>query len=1187
MNFLNVTKNLLVLITGFIFLCSDPSILYAQSQPTQFFYTRNDDNYAEVRITDTEKSFDQLLHFNFSQGMNVSLDKKNDIIFIEGKSDVDRDRFSDDPIIYKSDLDGGNKEIIFSRNNDDDDIDDIIYNPVENALYFTLEVQFEADRIWKLNLNDNSTEQVILESENSEIISMNVDTLGQKLYWSIGGGSIKRSNLDGSGIEIFVPDSDIATARNIEFDHARNKVYFMTSTNTGQILQRLNFDKTERDTVVQNLGISFYQVDPNEDRILLKDNSQSRVNVMNLDGTGIRSFLIGGAASIFNGMEIDFDNETFYFTTQFSNSNDRVRSLKFDGSGLVDMIQNVQEPAGLAVDPIKEKVYILDQERRMIIKSDYDGGNPDFVVTSNIDFEEDHRFIKIDPFNEKLYWVNDDDIYRSNLDGFGQEIVFSNNNFRDIRGFELDLENGFIYFADFEINAIRRVDIDNLLPAETIESGFPFADNPSDIALDVKNNKVYWVNLDQDTFVRANLDGSNVEEVLISGIFSPRGIDIDLRNQQLYWADSGTTPDAIFRVNTDGTINEEFLQVAGLPDDIAFIQAPQVVEDLPVVQSFQRIISEDDTLQFSTSAFRGSFSDEDPGDTLKTVRFEILPQNGILSLNNSSVSINQEIASTSLNELTYIPSANFNGRDTLVWNGSDGKAFAADSALVTITINAVNDLPELVDITPIIFPEDSTTQIGLDTLVSDVETPDEAIDWQVTSDTSDIIITIDSTTRVATFTATPDFNGTGLRAFFTATDEAGASVSDTTSVTITPVDETTDIKTLTLAESWNLIGLPVNSIERGFQNLFPNAIDGTLFEFAGGSYQSATELELATGYWIRLSSADTLNLEGVPIDTLDIPLNAGWNMITGGTADRLLSNLSDPDGVIIPGTLFRFEGAYTAADSLLAGEGYWLRASDAGTISVTGTSNSTTTNNRVASNRKTNSPALQSEATLKSVRKDFHKLIVSVPEGPEQELLFGRRLPEQIDVRSFSLPPKAPGGILDVRFSGDMRLSHKDRSQITITTNGDYSPQLHITKGEAGSVSGTLKVIGSDGSSNRYDLQGGQVITLPKAKTLNLTLETTLQELVSDLPQEFTLQQNYPNPFNPTTTIEYGLPSSAEVRLTVYNVMGQEVATLVNQQQSAGFHSVNFDASRLSSGMYLYRIEAGEFTQTRKLMLVK
>ena len=99
-------------------------------------------------------------------------------------------------------------------------------------------------------------------------------------------------------------------------------------------------------------------------------------------------------------------------------------------------------------------------------------------------------------------------------------------------------------------------------------------------------------------------------------------------------------------------------------------------------------------------------------------------------------------------------------------------------------------------------------------------------------------------------------------------------------------------------------------------------------------------------------------------------------------------------------------------------------------------------------------------------------------------------------------------------------------------------------------------------------------------------LVTSVQH-ANGMLSHFSLGQNVPNPFNPSTTIRYGLPSRSRVSLTIYSTLGQEVATLVQGEQEAGFHEARFDASGFSSGVYLYRLTAGSFVETRKLVLVR
>jgi hypothetical protein len=109
----------------------------------------------------------------------------------------------------------------------------------------------------------------------------------------------------------------------------------------------------------------------------------------------------------------------------------------------------------------------------------------------------------------------------------------------------------------------------------------------------------------------------------------------------------------------------------------------------------------------------------------------------------------------------------------------------------------------------------------------------------------------------------------------------------------------------------------------------------------------------------------------------------------------------------------------------------------------------------------------------------------------------------------------------------------------------------------------------------------------PEFEPVTVALSGLSQSGGPEVPDVFALNQNYPNPFNPTTEISFALPVASHVDLTIYNVLGQKVETLVDREMEAGFHTVTWNADPYSTGVYFYRISANEFTETKKMIMLK
>jgi len=359
---------------------------------------------------------------------------------------------------------------------------------------------------------------------------------------------------------------------------------------------------------------------------------------------------------------------------------------------------------------------------------------------------------------------------------------------------------------------------------------------------------------------------------------------------------------------------------------------------------------------------------------------------------------------------------------------------------------------------------------------------------------------------------------------------------------------------------WNMVGLPLEVEDTYYQTLFPDAFNNALYSF-DGSYSPVEYLVPGTGYLIRLSDGGIVEFSGITIDELTLSLTEGWNLISG-TSTSVDADVLYGSGLVVTGGIYGYDGSYFNADIIDPGMGYWVRALADGDITLS-----------------------SSDVSAKSIEmlnylSDANTLELS--NGTHSTtLFFGKDVPEGEEL-NYSLPPTFPQMAFDARFTDNMKYA-KDLDEISVI---NMNSRLALNYSVILDPGEHLEWVLTTNSRKEHILNGTGDITLPP-ETKGMSLEKR-----AIFPDVYALHQNYPNPFNPVTKITYQLPEESYVAITIYNLAGQKVTTLVEGRRSGGFHAVDWygkksNGESVVSGLYFFRIETENFSKTLKMLLLK
>jgi hypothetical protein len=347
--------------------------------------------------------------------------------------------------------------------------------------------------------------------------------------------------------------------------------------------------------------------------------------------------------------------------------------------------------------------------------------------------------------------------------------------------------------------------------------------------------------------------------------------------------------------------------------------------------------------------------------------------------------------------------------------------------------------------------------------------------------------------------------------------------------------------------------------------LYPSAASPA-FDYEG-SYQAKDSLKNGPGYWLRFPSGRSFPILGDSIFAETLAVSTDWNLIGSITSSVPVSSIaSSPPGIVVS-RYFGYSAGYYSLGSIDPGQGCWVKTSSSGQLILT----------HAAAGQL---PAVAKLNELASLSE----LIISDASGSKQTLYFGVD-GGGVDAAKFEMPPVPPSGVFDARFATQRMVElfdGKKSAGVPILVSGASGPvsiNWHIR--------GTPAVLLVDGKS--ISMSGDGAMT-GAASGNNATPRIRLMlspAQLSGTPKEYELDQNYPNPFNPATEVRYDLPVQGRVQLTVYDLLGHEVATLVDGVEPAGRHTARWDASGVPSGIYFYRLSAGSFAGSKKMALIR